>query len=114
MTEAEAEDKLVRLVDATSDPELTDEDISDLIDLACRPDENGLTRADADWEPSWDLDFAAAEGWLRKAGRAAARFSFAEDGQRFERAQIYAHCVSQAEHYRQRSMGSLSTDSATL
>jgi hypothetical protein len=53
------------------------------------------------------VNAAAAEGWLRKAGRAATQFNFAEDGQRFDRSQIYQHCMAQHEHYANRGMGSL-------
>ena len=111
MTEAEAEATLARMIDAESDPVLTDEDMEDLLLKAARPDANGLTREDANWVPTWDLDSAAADGWLRKASKAVSRFSFAEDGQRFERAQIYAHCLSMQEKYARKAMGTLQAES---
>ena len=111
MTEAEAEAALARLIDAETDPALTDEDMEDLLLKAARPDINGRTRQDANWSPTWDLDSAAADGWLRKASKAVSRFSFAEDGQRFERAQIYAHCIRMQEMYARKAMGSLRAES---
>jgi hypothetical protein len=111
MTEAEAEAQLARLLEADTDPALTDEDMEDLLINAARPDAQGLTRADANWEPTWDLNAAAADGWLRKASKAVSRFSFAEDGQRFERAQIYAHCIRMQEMYARKAMGTLSAES---
>jgi hypothetical protein len=110
MTEAEVVDKLSRLIDADTDPALSDDDMDDLLDVAARPDTAGRTRADDAWEPTWDINAAAAEGWLRKASKAVSRFSFAEDGQRFERAQIYAHCIRQNELYARKAMGSLTTE----
>lgn len=110
MTEAEVQDKLSRLIDADTDPVLSDDDLDDLLSVAARPDTAGLTRADADWTPTWDLNAAAAEGWLRKASKAVSRFSFAEDGQRFERAQIYAHAIRQHELYSRKAMGSLTAE----
>ena len=111
MTEAEAEATLARMIDAESDPVLSDEDMEDLLLKAARPDVNGLTREDANWVPTWDLDSAAADGWLRKASKAVSRFSFAEDGQRFERAQIYAHCIRMQEMFARKSMGTLQSES---
>lgn len=99
MTEAEAQAKLERITDSDVEPTLTADDLADLLDHAARVDASGLYRSDAAWTPTWDLNAGAAEGWRRKAGRAAGRFSFGEDGQRFERAQVYAHCLRQAEQY---------------
>lgn len=98
---------LVRMTDAGCEPELTESDLEDLLGVAARVDENGLYRGDTGWVPTWDVNAAAAEGWLRKAGRAAAKFNFAEDGQRFDRAQIYQHCKAQHLAYANRLMGSI-------
>lgn len=109
MTESEALDKLALMVLADEDPALDAAQVADCLTHARRPDADDLDVTDAGWTPTWDLDAAAAEGWRRKAGIAAARFSFAEDGQRFDRAQIYAHCLGQAEQYARRSMGAIPT-----
>lgn len=69
----------------------------------------------APWVPTFDLDVAAAEGWRWKAGKATARFNFAEDGQRFDRAQVYQHCVRMTEFFAQRmAMTSLPLISDTV
>ena len=110
MTEAEVQDRLARLIDTDTDPVLSDDDMDDLLSIAARPDTAGLTRADDNWTPTWDLNAAAAEGWLRKASKAVSRFSFSEDGQRFERAQIYAHCIRQHEMYSRKAVGSIQAE----
>lgn len=107
MTEAEALTKLKLMVLDTEDPQLSSTQVADCLTYARRPDSDDRDYSDDDWEPTWDLDAAAAEGWRRKAGIAANRFNFAEDGQRFERAQIYAHCLQQAEQYARRAMGAI-------
>ncbi len=109
MTEAEAETELRLIVLADEDPELSDEQITSCLNAGRRPDSDDLDPSDDDWTPTGDLDAAAAEAWRRKAGIAASRFNFAEDSQRFDRAQIYAHCLSQATEYANRSMGSIPT-----
>jgi len=112
MTEAEAQTRLELMVLADEDPALDASHIDDLLNRARRPDVDALTYGDVGWTPTWDLDSAAAEGWRRKAGFAAARFNFAEDGQRFDRAQVYAHCLGMAEQYARNSMGSIPLRSA--
>lgn len=108
MKAPEAEEKLRRMILADEDPALADNQVTDLLELAQRPDADGFTALDgAAWTPTWDLNYAAAEGWRRKAGIAAGRFNFTEDGQAFQRAQVYAHCVSQAEEYARKGMGAI-------
>ena len=99
--------KIARMVEATSEPVLTDDDLNDLVDAAARADADGRYRDNPAWEPTWDLNAAAAEGWARKASKAANAFNFAEDGQRFDRSQIYAHCAAQQKVYADKAMGTL-------
>ncbi len=108
----EVRTRLELLILADEDPVLSEAQILAVLTYARRPDPDDLDYEDANWTPTWDLDAAAAEGWRRKAGLAASRFNFAEDGQRFDRAQVYAHCVAQAEYYGNRSMGVIPTDTA--
>ncbi len=107
MLEDDVEAKLQRMTDHDSEPELTQADIEDLVTAAARPDKEGRTREDADWTPTYDFNAGAAEGWARKASKAANKFNFSEDGQRFDRAQIYAHCAAQHKMYANKAMGSL-------
>jgi hypothetical protein len=108
LTEPQARAKLALMVLADQDPVLSDDQLGDLVERARRPDGEGSTWPDGDaWTPTWDLDAAAAEGWNRKAAMAANRFNFGEDGQSFQRAEVYANCVKQAEAYARRSMGSI-------
>lgn len=65
--------------------------------------------AGSDWTPTWDLDAAAADGWMTKAAKAAGRFDFAEDGQQFTRSQIISHCRAMAESYRRGAAATLTT-----
>lgn len=105
---AAARARLARMTDADTEPTLSGADLNDLVERAARADTSGLYRDDDAWTPTWDLNAGAAEGWARKASKAAANFNFAEDSQRFDRAQIYAHCAAQAKMYADRTMGSLS------
>ena len=113
MSEAEAKTKLELLVLSSEEPALSSAQVNDLVAAARRPDAEDRVHGEDGWEETWDLDAAAAEGWTRKAALAANRFNFAEDGQRFDRAQTYAHCISQAERYARRSMGSIPVGSSS-
>ena len=107
MTEAEAQAQIERMVLATEDPALTADEITDLVSAAARPDSDGYARTDTAWTPTWDLNAAAADGWSRKAAKAHNLFNFAEDGQRFDRSQIYANCVTQRDYYAAKGHGAL-------
>lgn len=58
--------------------------------------------ANPDWTATYDLNAAAADVWDEKAGAAADKFDFSEDGQSFSRAQLMAHCSDRARYYRAR------------
>jgi hypothetical protein len=60
-----------------------------------------------EWVPTFDLNFAAAEGWRWKAGKAAGLFNIAPDGNSFQRSQVYAQCIRQASEYASKSMRSV-------
>lgn len=99
MGESEALEMLSNMVAADEEPTLTELQLDRLVEIARRVDGQGLAPSDATWTPTWDLNAAAAEGWRRKAGKAAGQFSFTADGQTFHRAEMYRHCLSMAEHY---------------
>lgn len=103
MTEAEARARLERLTAPTMDPVLSAQDITDLLAQAKRPDREGLLPSDASWVPTWDVDAAACAAWEVKAGRAAAGFRFAADGQSFSVEQVHAQCLKMAALYRRGS-----------
>lgn len=49
---------------------------------------------------TYNLRAAAAEIWQRKAGHAAKGYDFSADGAKYDRSQIYEHCLKMAEQYR--------------
>jgi hypothetical protein len=52
----------------------------------------------------WDLEGAAHEGWLRKAGKVAGRHDFKDGDQSFTLSQQYDHCVAMADHFAPRGL----------
>lgn len=107
MTEAEALARLQRMVAHDVDPVLTSAEVTDLLDMARREDSEGLAPSETDWEPTFDLDAAAAEGWRWKAGKTVPRFGVALDGESLNRQHVYAHCLKQSDAYARKIMGNL-------
>ena len=105
MTLAEATARLERMTASTVDPTLTDDEITDLLTAAARVDTDGLAPTDDDWTGTWDLNFAAAEGWRWKAGKVAERFAANLDGANLARQQIFEHCLAMATNYSRRVVG---------
>lgn len=107
LAEPEARERIARLTAATYEPILEDADLDDLVALAKRPDADGnLPDADG-WVATWDLNFAIAEGWAIKAGRASSDFTYSDDAGSYNRREVYDACVEREKHYRSRALGSL-------
>lgn len=64
---------------------------------------------DDDWVPTYDLNAAAAEGWRLKAGKVVPLYTASAGASRFERAQIYAHCIQQANVYVNKTAQTIAT-----
>lgn len=65
-------DKLKQLTAHDLEPVLSDEDLEDVLSAAALIDAAGLDPLNEEWTPSYDLNAAASQAWLIKAGRAAA------------------------------------------
>ena len=76
MTEIEARAELALLVDASSDPALSDADLDLCLRKARRVDAAGLLVSDPNWAPTFSMHAAAAAAWGLKAARAASRTDF--------------------------------------
>jgi hypothetical protein len=105
VTEAEARSAIASATAATAEPVLTDAELTALVRLARRADSEGVAPGELGWVETYDVNAAAAEGWRWKAGKVAGAFTFSTDGQSFQRAQIYAHCLKQAQLYATRNVG---------
>lgn len=105
LSEADALVRLKQMLQSDAEPSLMIDEVNDLLEFAKRADPDGLAPSDEGWDPSWDLNAAAAEGWRRKAGQVAGRFNVSLDGESLSRAQAFAHCLQMAERYANRVAG---------
>lgn len=99
MEEATARALLETMVASDAEPSLTEGEVDRLVDLARRADTYGLAPSDDGWSETWDLRYAAAEGWRWKAGKVAGAYSFGSDSQSFQRQQMHAMCLAMAKMY---------------
>jgi hypothetical protein len=90
---------LAHMTSADTEPVLSDADLDLLLELARIPDSVGLAATDAGWTPTYDLNYAAAEGWRWKAGKAAASYAFSMDGESPERSFLMVRCEHMADRY---------------
>jgi len=105
VTPEAAQTRLEAMTSASVDPTLTSAELVELLAMAARPDVDGLFPSDVDWTGTWDLAFAAAEGWRWKAGKVSERFAASLDGAGLQRQQLHQHCLAMATRYDRRVVG---------
>jgi len=76
--------------------------VESIVDNSARPDADGNLPDDEDWQPSYDLNAAAATVFEAKAALVANRYDTNTDGQGLSRSQLLAHFQSMARMYRHR------------
>jgi hypothetical protein len=108
---ATARERLALMLAADEEPTLDDSEIAGLLAQAQRADVNGLYASDAGWIPTYDLYAAAAEGWLRKAGKVSPNYSFGIDASRDMQSDVFTHCMAMHEKYTKGSSGSAKVES---
>lgn len=95
-----AEQQLRAMVAASSEPVLSDDEVSTLLALSAVADAGGLPPSHEAWTPTYQLARGAAEGWRWKAAKVADQFDFSsEERSRYQRSQVHAHCLAQARAY---------------
>jgi hypothetical protein len=91
---------------ASSRPVLADTDLDALLAAFRVRDGLGRLPADAGWEPTWNLNAAAAEGWRWKAARVAGDYSFSADDASYSKGDVLAQCEAMVAMYAAKDTGS--------
>lgn len=94
-----AKTQLSHMTAATLEPVLSDDDLNALLALAAIPDHVGLIVTDVGWVPTYDLNYAAAEGWRWKAAKAASSYAFVMDGDNPTASWLHVRCKNMADAY---------------
>lgn len=92
-------DKLKMMTAWDTEPTLTATELDDLLAAAARSDDAGLSPDDVGWEPTYDLNAAAADGWLIKAGKASATVEVDPPGSGIYTSQVFENCRMMARSY---------------
>jgi hypothetical protein len=93
VTEAEVRGRIAVFCDVDSDPTLSSEDVDVLVSMAKRLDDNGINPSEETWTPTWNVNYAIAQGWLLKSSRLAPHYLFMSGGKMFSRNQYFDHCM---------------------
>ena len=110
MTREQAKERLRAKLQPDSEPQLDDATVELLLEDAKRADRYDVWPTQDGWEPTWDLNAAASEGWLLKAGKAAELVSFDTDGSRMDASDVHQHCREMAAYYANRVRGHVRED----
>lgn len=107
MTQQEATSYISLHLQPAIDPALSDDDLAALLTQSKRADSSSRAPSDPDWEPTYDLASAIADGWTLKAGKAAGDYDFKDSNLQLTRSQVHAHCLGMASQWARRCGGSV-------
>lgn len=108
MTALEAETRLEKMTQHDVEPKLLSSEITLLLEMFSRADSAGNAPGTSEWQPTYDLKAAAAEGWRWKAGKASELVSADLDGERMSSNQVFEHCERMVQHYSRKGAVSFS------
>lgn len=109
MTKDEAKTQLSRMVSATVEPLLDNDELAQLLDTNLTFDSYGRGTGDGGYIATWNLNNAAADGWAMKAGKASAKNQVISDGRGQASAYLYLNCVRLEKLYRDKSKQGITT-----
>ena len=81
-------------------PTLTETELDELLAQCSMMDKDGLAPPDVNWTPTYDLNQAAAAGWLIKAGRASEMLEVDPPGSGIFTSKVFDNCRAMARIYR--------------
>lgn len=93
-------DTLKKMTAWDVEPALADDELDELLIPCCLKDHEGLPPSDPGWSPTYDLNLAAANGWLVKAARAAAMVEVDPPGSGVMTSKVFDNCRAMARIYR--------------
>ena len=88
----------MKLTAWTTEPVLTETEIDELLAQSGVADKEGNGPTSEEWTPTYDLNSAAAAGWLMKAGRAAATTETEPDSLNVT-SRVFTNCLRMARIY---------------
>lgn len=99
MNRATALARLTLFGETAVEPVISSGEKDTLLDMAKEADKYGVWPTDAEWEETYNANYAIAQAWLLKASRLAPRYLFMSGGKMLSRNQYYDHCMKQYKVY---------------
>lgn len=93
-----ASERLKKMTAWTTAPELSGDEIDELLERSSIVDAEGRSPENEEWEPTYDLDAAAASGWLIKAGRAVSMTETEPDSVNVA-SRVFENCMRMSREY---------------
>jgi hypothetical protein len=94
-----AKDKLKKMTAWDTSPALTDGELDKLLEQSSLADVNGVAPGETGWIETYDMNAAAAAGWLIKAGRASELVEVDPPGSGVVTSKIFDNCRTMARIY---------------
>jgi hypothetical protein len=101
------------LTQADLEPGVTEQELNFLLERFAVIDSEGRSPQNPEWQPTCDLNAAAAEGWRIKAGKFAHQHDVTVDAQDFNASQKHAQCMAMAERFAKKVKASFSSSSSS-
>ena len=102
-----AKEKLKKLTASSEEPALTDTEIDELLAASGKADAEGNGPSSEGWTPTYDLNSAAAEGWMIKAARSANSTETDPDSLAVT-SRVFENCLRMARIFSRKRTGSVS------
>jgi hypothetical protein len=92
-------EKLKKMIAWDTAPAIADADVDELLMQFSLTDAAGLAPAHEEWTPTYDLNAAAAHGWLIKAGKASDLVEVDPPGSGLFTSKVFDNCRSMSRVY---------------
>lgn len=82
-----------------TEPVLTETELEEILDSAAVPDTDGNSPTNDNWVPTYDINKAAGEAWLVKAGKVSAlvEIDFPDSG--LFTSQVFENCMAMSRRF---------------
>ena len=101
-----ATERLKKMTAWETEPELTETEVGELLERSGVVDAAGVAPSDDNWTPTYDLNSAAFEGWMIKAGRASELIEVDPPGSGILTSRVFENCLAMARIYSKRRRAS--------
>jgi hypothetical protein len=100
-------EKLKAMTAWTAEPALTETEVEALLEAAAVSDGAGSGPFDDAWEPTYDLNKAAATAWLIKAARASDQTAVDPPESGIVTSKVFENCLRMSRIYTAKAKGSV-------